>query len=269
MEECHIKRVWESRIAGAPCFKPRKEEKRLICTARTECHPIRAVYLMAGFCLMIMLTLFSMTLHANADAAALEDTISEEEPLINEWFHLQTDSRGYEELIPLHTVTSVGRENVRLHGIISDNQLLEYTIPDELIDENPAFAVLMMEADKYIGYPYVYGASNPKEGFDCSGFVCWVYIRSGIYNTGRRGATGLHTLCTEVDPEEVRPGDLVFFHGTMGPEVKGITHVGIYVGNHMMIHAGDPVGFADLEDERWQKVFDSYGRLPFEEDADE
>ena len=105
-----------------------------------------------------------------------------------------------------------------------------------------------------------------REGFDCSGFVSWVFIHSGVYNTGRRGATGLHTLCEEVDPEDVRPGDLVFFHGTMGPDVKGITHVGIYVGNHMMIHAGDPIGFADLEEERWQKWFDCYGRLPFEED---
>ena len=158
------------------------------------------------------------------------------------------------------------RENVKVNGVKSRNELLEYTIPDELLLADANFAALMMEADKYIGYPFVYGASNPKEGFDCSGFVSWVFIHSGVYNTGRRGATGLHTLCDEVDPEDIRPGDLVFFHGTMGKEVKGITHVGIYVGNHMMIHAGDPVGFADLEDEKWKGWLDCYGRLPFEED---
>ena len=176
---------------------------------------------------------------------------------------------GCGELVPLHTVTSVGRENVKLHGVKSKNQLKEYTIPDELLMADSNFAALMMEADKYIGYPYVYGASNPREGFDCSGFVCWVFIHSGVYNTGRRGATGLHTMCEEVDPEDIRPGDLVFFHGTMGPDVKGITHVGIYVGNHMMIHAGDPVGFADLDEEKWQKRIDCYGRLPFEEELNE
>ena len=175
---------------------------------------------------------------------------------------------GAGELVPLHTVTSVGRENVKLHGVKSKNKLLEYTIPDELLLADGNFAALMMEADKYIGYPYVYGASNPREGFDCSGFVCWVFIHSGVYNSGRRGATGLHTLCREIEPEDVRPGDLVFFEGTMGPEVKGITHVGIYVGNGMMIHAGDPVGFTDLTEERWQKHFYCYGRLPFEEEID-
>ena len=165
-------------------------------------------------------------------------------------------------------ITSVDRGNIRVNGVISKHPLLQYTIPAELLQADPIFAALMLEADKYIGYPFVYGASNPKEGFDCSGFVSWVFIHSGVYNTGRRGATGLHTLCTEVEPEDVRPGDLVFFHGTMGPDVKGITHVGIYVGHNMMIHAGDPIGFADLEDEKWQKYFDCYGRLPIEEDAE-
>jgi len=179
---------------------------------------------------------------------------------------LVNEYTGYEELIPLHTVTSVGRENVKVNGKISQNELLEYTIPDELLLEDPYFAALMMEADKYIGYPFVLNASNPNEGFDCSGFVSWVYIYSGVYNTGRRGATGLYSLCTEVDPEEACPGDLVFFKGTMGAEVKGITHVGIYVGNNMMIHAGDPVGFADLTDPKWEKHLLCYGRLPFKEE---
>ena len=197
-----------------------------------------------------------------------EDESQEREFTIDDCYVYLNGDDGNGELVPLHTVTSVGRENVKLHGVKSKNKLLEYTIPDELLLSDGNFAALMMEADKYIGFPYIYGASNPHEGFDCSGFVSWVFIHSGVYNTGRRGATGLHTLCEEVDPEDVRPGDLVFFHGTMGPEVKGITHVGIYVGNHMMIHAGDPIGFANLEDDRWQKHFDCYGRLPYEEETE-
>ena len=197
-----------------------------------------------------------------------EDESQEREFTIDDCYVYLNGDDGNGELVPLHTVTSVGRENVKLHGVKSKNKLLEYTIPDELLLSDGNFAALMMEADKYIGFPYVYGASNPREGFDCSGFVSWVFIHSGVYNTGRRGATGLHTLCEEVDPDDIRPGDLVFFHGTMGPEVKGITHVGIYVGNHMMIHAGDPIGFANLEDDRWQKHFDCYGRLPYEEETE-
>ncbi len=196
-----------------------------------------------------------------------EDESQEREFTIDDCYVYLNGDDGNGELVLLHTVTSVGRENVKLHGVKSKNKLLEYTIPDELLLSDGNFAALMMEADKYIGFPYVYGASNPREGFDCSGFVSWVFIHSGVYNTGRRGATGLHTLCEEVDPDDIRPGDLVFFHGTMGPEVKGITHVGIYVGNHMMIHAGDPIGFANLEDDRWQKHFDCYGRLPYEEET--
>ncbi len=172
----------------------------------------------------------------------------------------------YYNIFNYQPITSIGRENKKINGIKSKNKLLEYTIPEELLYEDPSFAALMLEADKYIGYPFVYGASNPNEGFDCSGFVSWVFIHSGVYNTGRRGATGLHSLCEEIDSEDIRPGDLVFFHGTMGPEVKGITHVGIYVGNHMMLHAGDPVGFANLEDSKWQECLDCYGRLPFKEE---
>lgn len=197
-----------------------------------------------------------------------EDESQEREFTIDDCYVYLNGDDGNGELVLLHTVTSVGRENVKLHGVKSKNKLLEYTIPDELLLSDGNFAALMTEADKYIGFPYVYGASNPREGFDCSGFVSWVFIHSGVYNTGRRGATGLHTLCEEVDPDDIRPGDLVFFHGTMGPEVKGITHVGIYVGNHMMIHAGDPIGFANLEDDRWQKHFDCYGRLPYEEETE-
>ena len=196
-------------------------------------------------CIAMLICLFPVA------AEQTEDDIQEKVLTVDDVYVCLSGDDGLGELVPMHTVTSVGRENVKIRGVKSKNKLLEYTIPDELLLADGNFAALMMEADKYIGYPYVYGASNPREGFDCSGFVCWVFIHSGVYNSGRRGATGLHTLCTEIDPEDVRPGDLVFFQGTMGPEVKGITHVGIYVGNDMMIHAGDPIGFADLTEARW------------------
>lgn len=159
-------------------------------------------------------------------------------------------------------ITSVGKENVKVKGVKSRNKLVKYTIPEMILASDPEFLALMIEAEKYIGYPYVYGAASPDVGFDCSGFVCWVFNQSGVYKTKRLGANGLYSICTDVPREEARPGDLVFFEKTMGAKVKGITHVGIYVGNNMMIHAGDPVGFADLRDEQWAKKIYAFGRLP-------
>ena len=138
-----------------------------------------------------------------------------------------------------------------------------YDIPQETLDANPMFAKLMEEANKYVGYPYVWGGASPETSFDCSGFVSYVYTASGVYNIGRRGANGLHSMCRTVSAEEARPGDLVFFEGTMGEKVGGITHVGIYVGNHHMIHCGSPCGYADLNDHYWVQHFHSYGRVPY------
>ena len=142
----------------------------------------------------------------------------------------------------------------------------EYDIPADVM-EDETFRRLIEEAEKYIGYPYVYGGSKPSTGFDCSGFVCWVFRQSGVYDTGRLGAKGLYSLCTDVSRDEARPGDLVFFTKTMGADVKGITHVGIYVGNNMMLHAGDPVGFADLQSDKWAKKIYAFGRLPVQQGA--
>ena len=158
-------------------------------------------------------------------------------------------------------ITSVGKSNVKIGGVKSKNKLVKYTIPEQLLKADPDFLALMIEAEKYIGYPYVYGACNPSIGFDCSGFVCWVYKHSGVMNISRVGANGLYSQCRDISREEARPGDLVFFEKTMGSDVKGITHVGIYVGNNMMIHAGDPVGFADLKSEKWSKKIYGFGRL--------
>lgn len=140
---------------------------------------------------------------------------------------------------------------------------LEYDVPQELLDADPQFAALVTEAEKYIGFPYVWGGASPETSFDCSGFVSWVYTNSGVYDIGRLGATGLYGMCSAVSPYDARPGDLVFFSGTMGADVGGITHVGIYVGNGMMIHCGNPISYADLSDSYWQQHFDSFGRVPY------
>ncbi len=169
-----------------------------------------------------------------------------------------------EEEDALPVITSVGKTNVKIRGVKSKYPLVKYTIPEQLLAADPNFLALMIEAEKYIGYPYVYGAANPDTGFDCSGFVCWVFNQSGVFKTKRLGANGLYSLCQDIPREEARPGDLVFFEKTMGTSVKGITHVGIYVGNNMMIHAGDPVGFADLKSEQWAKKIYGFGRLPID-----
>lgn len=137
-----------------------------------------------------------------------------------------------------------------------------YDIPQETLDADPSFAALMEEATKYIGYPYVWGGASPETSFDCSGFASYVFTTSGVYNTGRLGAKGLRSLCRTVPDDQAQPGDIVFFEGTMGADVAGITHCGIYVGNGMMLHCGNPIGYADLSDAYWQTHFHSFGRVP-------
>ena len=137
-----------------------------------------------------------------------------------------------------------------------------YDIPQETLDADPSFAALMEEATKYIGYPYVWGGASPETSFDCSGFVSYVFTTSGVCNTGRLGAKGLRSLCRTVPDDQAQPGDVVFFEGTMGEDVAGITHCGIYVGNGMMLHCGNPIGYADLSDAYWQTHFHSFGRVP-------
>jgi len=166
------------------------------------------------------------------------------------------------ESIPV--ISSVGKKNLKINGVKSKGKLIRYTIPEQVLKNSPDFLALMLEAEKYIGYPYVYGGSKPSTSFDCSGFVCWVFTKSCVYKTGRLGAKGLYGICTDVPRDKARPGDLVFFENTRGPDAKGITHVGIYVGNNMMIHAGDPVGFADLKSSGWTKKIYAFGRLPID-----
>lgn len=136
---------------------------------------------------------------------------------------------------------------------------VDYDVPQDVLDENPSFAALIEEAEKYLGYPYVWGGSKPTTSFDCSGFVCWVFTSSGVLNTGRMGAISLYGMCTPVTEEEAQPGDLVFFEGTI-PHDDRITHVGIYVGDGMMIHCGDPITYADLSDRYWVQHMYGYAR---------
>ena len=136
----------------------------------------------------------------------------------------------------------------------------DYEIPASALSD-PQFAAMMEEAEKYLGFPYVWGGSSPATSFDCSGFVSYVINNCGVgWNVGRLGASGLLGICTRVSASNVRPGDLVFFEGTY--DTTGASHVGIYVGNNMMIHCGDPIQYADLSSSYWQQHFLAYGRLP-------
>ncbi|MGL5514371.1 MAG: CD1108 family mobile element protein [Sporomusa sp.] len=136
----------------------------------------------------------------------------------------------------------------------------DYDIPPEALT-NERFAAMIAEAEKYLGYPYVWGGSSPSTSFDCSGFVCWVINQSGVGSVGRTTATGLFNYCAIISPSEAQPGDLIFFTGTYdsaGP----VSHVGIYVGNGMMIHCGNPISYASVSSTYWTEHFYAYGRLP-------
>ena len=135
----------------------------------------------------------------------------------------------------------------------------EYDIPADVM-EDETFRRLIEEAEKYIGYPYVWGGDSPETSFDCSGFISYVFAASGVRDVGRLGATSLYGRCMPIAPQEARPGDLIFFEGTISGE-EGITHVGLYVGGNHMLHCGSPIGYADLTDSYWQNHFYGYGRL--------
>ncbi len=137
----------------------------------------------------------------------------------------------------------------------------DYDIPPEaLADET--FAALIAEAERYLGYPYVWGGSRPSTGFDCSGFVCYVLDNSGVYPMSRTNAQGIFNQCAIIPRGEAKPGDIIFFTGTYdssGP----VSHVGIYVGNGMMIHAGKPIQYASIDTRYWTEHFYAIGRLPY------
>lgn len=143
-------------------------------------------------------------------------------------------------------------------GKYIDGNYTDYDIPAEAL-EDEQFAMMIAEAEKYLGYPYVWGGSNPSTSFDCSGFVSWVCNNCGVgWDFGRLGAQGLCNICTRTS--NPKPGDLVFFVGTY--DTPGVSHVGIYVGNGMMIHCGDPITYANRNSSYYQQHFYCYGRLP-------
>ena len=132
-----------------------------------------------------------------------------------------------------------------------------YTVnPSYMTDET--FSTLITEAEKYLNYPYVWGGSNPETSFDCSGFVSYVLTNSGLVNTGRLGAQGLYNVCTPVARADAQPGDLIFFVGTY--DTPGVSHVGIYVGDNVMLHCGDPIQYTSISSSYWQSHFYAFGR---------
>ena len=133
-----------------------------------------------------------------------------------------------------------------------------FDIPADAIPSDRV-AAMLQEAQKYLGYPYVWGGSSPATSFDCSGYVCWVVNHSG-WNIGRLSAQGICNVCTPISAANAQPGDLVFFKGTY--DTPGVSHCGIYVGNNTMIHCGDPIKYANLNTNYWQSHFYCFGRLP-------
>lgn len=135
----------------------------------------------------------------------------------------------------------------------------KHDVPEVYL-EDETFARILEEAEKYIGYPYVWGGDSPETSFDCSGFVSYVFTNSAVRNVGRLGATSLYGACRSISPDGACPGDLIFFEGTI-PGEDGITHVGIYVGDGFMLHCGSPIGYADLSESYWQNHYFGYGRI--------
>ena len=134
---------------------------------------------------------------------------------------------------------------------------IDYQVPAEALTDSE-FAAIYKEAQKYVGTPYVWGGSTPETGFDCSGYVCWVYNQNG-YNVGRTTANGLWQKSQHISEAEAKPGDLVFFKGTY--DTPGMSHTGIYLGNGMMVSAGDPIKYANIHSSYWEKYLAGFGRL--------
>ena len=145
-------------------------------------------------------------------------------------------------------------------GTPGSGEYTDYEIPPEALSDE-RFAAMIAEAEKYLGYPYVWGGSSPSTSFDCSGFVCWVINHSGVGNVGRTTAQGIFNHTTPIAPSEAKPGDIIFFTGTYDSG-SAVSHVGIYAGNGMMIHCGNPISYASVNTPYWQSHFYSYGRLP-------
>lgn len=187
----------------------------------------------------------NVTLNNHSLDAVLRSRMNDEEEERYEYYNRTYGNRDY--LFDISTLPSYGGG-------------FGYDIPaDALSDER--FAKMIHEAEKYLGYPYVWGGASPSTSFDCSGFVSWVINNCGNgWNVGRQTADGLRSCCAQVSPSQAKPGDLIFFQGTYN--TPGASHVGIYVGNGMMIHCGSPIQYTSIESAYWQQHFMAFGRLP-------
>lgn len=180
---------------------------------------------------------------------------------------------GYDmEIIPSDLATYGGEAKKILDDLQSRNERIgtgggaggsgggfKYDIPSEALSDEK-FARMIEEAEKYLGMPYVWGGSSPSTSFDCSGFVCWVINNCGNgWSVGRTTANGLRGKCSYVSPADAQPGDLIFFEKTYN--TAGASHVGIYVGNGMMIHCGDPISYTSINSTYWQSHFLGFGRI--------
>ena len=143
---------------------------------------------------------------------------------------------------------------------VAVEDVLHYDFPGEALTDEK-FRRMIAEGEKYLGYPYVWGGSSPSTSFDCSGFVSWVVNHSGNgWSVGRQTAEGLRQCCSIIPKSSAKPGDLIFFKGTYN--TSGASHVGIYVGDGMMLHCGKPIQYASCETSYWQSHFYCFGRLP-------
>jgi cell wall-associated NlpC family hydrolase len=143
-------------------------------------------------------------------------------------------------------------------GKYVEGSYTDYDIPPEALDDE-VFAAIIKEAEKYLGYPYVWGGSSPSTSFDCSGFVCYVFTHSGVHNLPRTTAQGIYDQCTPVSAADAKAGDIIFFTGTYNAG-RPVTHVGIYCGNGTMVHCGDPIQYTSINTSYWQSHFYGFGR---------
>lgn len=163
------------------------------------------------------------------------------------------------ELYNIYLASKGNRDYLFANDIYAnESDAPSYTIPGEALTD-ATFRRLITEAEKYLGYPYVWGGSNPSTSFDCSGFVCWVFQNSGVYPLSRTTAQGIYNQCARVSPQDAKPGDIIFFKGTYN--TSEVSHVGIYVGNGMMIHCGNPIQYTSVNTNYWTQHFFAYGRL--------
>lgn len=163
------------------------------------------------------------------------------------------------EMYQVYRETKGNKPNLFPDSMQSGVPPVDYEIPGDALTD-PQFAALIREAEKYLGYPYVWGGSSPSTSFDCSGFVCWVLNQSGTASIGRTTAQGIYNQCALISPTEAKPGDIIFFTGTYDSR-SPVTHVGIYVGGGMMIHCGDPISYASINSKYWTDHFYAFGRI--------